>query len=211
MKVRTPLEHARLGPALPILVLAGAVQVYRGYPADIALYFGTAALIVWDDRRWGGVEVSAEPTAATARSKRTIAGLAVAFGLVAGVMPRDSGWLDLILAVPGLAALLVVVRPVRLPDTASGPLAAPACPPASRTSPPAWAVWPALGVGLALIELFSFLSQPDPRTDSYDHPTVSTIVEPWLDDEVLRMLVLAGWVAIGWWLVRRVLAWQARA
>lgn len=207
MKVRRSLGRARLAPALPILVLAGAVQVYRAYAADIALYFGTAALIVVDARRWDRDEMSAEPGSASPRSRRTVATVAIVFGLVAGSIPRDSGWLDLALAIPGLVALFVVVRPAgeaATVATAASRHAAPA-------APPGWAVWPALGVGLALIELFSFLSQPDARTDSYQHPTVSTVVEPWLDVEPLRMLVLAGWLAVGWWLVRRVLAWQSRA
>lgn len=73
-----------------------------------------------------------------------------------------------------------------------------------------WLVWPAVGLLLAFIELLSFLSQPDARTDNPSHPTVSTVVEPWLGNQAARALTLAVWLAMGWWLFRRLSTWAAR-
>lgn len=73
-----------------------------------------------------------------------------------------------------------------------------------------WLVWPAVGLLLAFIELVSFLSQPDARTDNPSHPTVSTVVEPWLGNQAARALTLAVWLAMGWWLFRRLSTWAAR-
>ena len=73
-----------------------------------------------------------------------------------------------------------------------------------------WLVWPAGGLLLAFIELVSFLSQPDARTDNPSHPTVSTVVEPWLGNQAARALTLAVWLAMGWWLFRRLSTWAAR-
>lgn len=73
-----------------------------------------------------------------------------------------------------------------------------------------WLVWPAVGLLLAFIELVSFLSQPDARTDNPSHPTVSTVVEPWLSNQAARALTLAVWLAMGWWLFRRLSTWAAR-
>lgn len=190
-------------PALPILLLAGLVQIDRGYAADIGLFFGTALLVVLDAPRWPAGAVSAERTVAGRREQWVLAGTAALYGLAFGPLPRDSDWLQLAMAVPGALVLWILVRPVRSTRdrVAEG----------VETSPPRWWVWPALGVALALVELGSFLSQTGPRTDSFAHPTVSTTVEPWLDLVPLRMLALGFWLAIGWWLVRRVLAWQGRS
>ena len=191
-------------PAIPILVLAGLVQVVRAYPADILLFGGSVVLAVVLVRRPGGDRlVDASPAPATRRVRGTAVVVAAAYGLLVSFVPQTTWWLDVCLAVPGGVALWLLLGTGRAPRH-------PVAPP-EPSAPPRWWVWPALGFAVAFVELVSFLSQPDARTDSADHPTLSTVIEPALGNQDVRGLALAAWVLLGWWLVRRCLAWGERS
>jgi hypothetical protein len=47
------------------------------------------------------------------------------------------------------------------------------------------------------------LEQPTMTTDSYAHPTISTLTDPLLSTWAGRSLVLAAWLGLGWFLVER--------
>ena len=47
------------------------------------------------------------------------------------------------------------------------------------------------------------LEQPNLATSSYAHPTISTLTDPLLSTWAGRSIVLAGWLALGWFLVER--------
>jgi hypothetical protein len=64
----------------------------------------------------------------------------------------------------------------------------------------AWAVVIVFG---GLWELSALLLQPSITTDSYAHPTISTLTDPLLATSPGRALVLAAWLAVGWYLVER--------
>ena len=64
----------------------------------------------------------------------------------------------------------------------------------------AWAVVIVFG---GLWELSALLLQPSITTDSYAHPTISTLTDPVLATGPGRALVLAAWLAFGWYLVER--------
>lgn len=209
METTSPVRATLREPAVAILVLAGLVQVDRGYAVDILLFFGTVVLIVADAPRWRRRLVSAEPLVPPRPERAVVAALAVGYALLVGPLPRHSAWLQLAMAAPGAIAVWIVVRPVRDRDApATGCRVAE---PGRVTEPRRWWIWPALGLVLALLELGAFLSQPNARTNVFAHPTVSTTIEPWLDVVPLRMLALALWLGIGWWLIRRVVAWQGLA
>jgi hypothetical protein len=61
-------------------------------------------------------------------------------------------------------------------------------------------------VGAGLWELVALLGQPDLVTGSWEHPTVSVLLDPVLATYPGRAAVLAGWLAGGWFLCRRVSA-----
>jgi hypothetical protein len=63
-----------------------------------------------------------------------------------------------------------------------------------------WAVVIVFG---GLWELSALLLQPSITTDSYAHPTISTLTDPVLATGPGRALVLAAWLAFGWYLVER--------
>lgn len=215
-------------PTLIAVLLAGLVQVDRGYVTDIVLFFGIAVLMVWDGGRSPARGAVPLPAPAPPRRRAAVAVLALVFGALAAALPRRADALDLTMAVPGMVVLWALLRAGRgdwrLGDRGHGdrghgdrgsrtgtPERPGSRPPADLTGTRAWRVWPALGLTLALVELGSFLGQPDARTDNPDHPTVSTVVEPWLDDTAVRALVIAAWVGMGWWLVRRLRSWPGGA
>jgi hypothetical protein len=65
------------------------------------------------------------------------------------------------------------------------------------------ALWGAVFVAACLWELWSLLEQPNLATSSYAHPTISTLTDPVLSTWAGRSIVLAGWLALGWFLVER--------
>jgi hypothetical protein len=52
-------------------------------------------------------------------------------------------------------------------------------------------------------ELWSLFQQPGFAVASYAHPTISVLTDPVLAAEPGRAVVLAGWLLLGWYLVRR--------
>jgi len=65
------------------------------------------------------------------------------------------------------------------------------------------AAWGALLFAGGLWELWQLLQQPSLTVTSYAHPTISALTDPVLSAQPGRALMLAGWLLIGWYLVRR--------
>ena len=63
--------------------------------------------------------------------------------------------------------------------------------------------WGVVLVAGCLWELAALLLQPSITTDSYAHPTISTLTDPLLAGSPGRAAVLAAWLALGWYLVER--------
>ena len=63
--------------------------------------------------------------------------------------------------------------------------------------------WVAVLVAGCLWELGALLQQPSLTTDSYSHPTISTLTDPVLATSPGRAVVLLAWLALGWYLVER--------
>jgi hypothetical protein len=63
--------------------------------------------------------------------------------------------------------------------------------------------WIAVLVAGCLWELAALLLQPSITTDSYAHPTISTLTDPVLAISPGRAVFLLGWLAFGWYLVKR--------
>jgi hypothetical protein len=128
------------------------------------------------------------------RPARLAAGLAggVLYAVVVGSFSRYS-W-PATVAVAGLGAAVVAVG-------WRGPRHTRPAPP----RPPAvgLALWGAVFVAACLWELWSLLEQPNLAISSYAHPTISTLTDPVLSTWAGRSIVLAGWLALGWFLVER--------
>jgi lysylphosphatidylglycerol synthetase-like protein (DUF2156 family) len=63
--------------------------------------------------------------------------------------------------------------------------------------------WLVVLVAGCLWELDALLQQPSITTDSYAHPTISTLTDPVLATSPGRSVVLLAWLALGWYLVER--------
>ncbi len=114
--------------------------------------------------------------------------LCLGYGLLVGQWALASAPVIIAVAIPGLLIL---------------PLAWRVGPPRANRAPRTKWVWAGVMILVCLWELISFLSQPDPQTDSYDHPTLSAILNPMFQHEPFRVVVLIAWLAIGFWLARR--------
>jgi hypothetical protein len=116
--------------------------------------------------------------------------LCLVYGLVVGGWALASAPVVLAVAVPGPLILPLAWRvgPPRTED---------------RPGPAKW-LWAGVLVLVCLWELTSFLAQPDPRTDSYDHPTLSAILNPvFASSGTARAVALIVWLGVGLWLARR--------
>jgi len=170
------------GPALPVIVAAGLVQVVRQNAMDVAVFFGTALLIVVDAQ-----------LPHTSRSRRIPTGfgwvvLAALLGAVLGLAGLGSPVTRIVLAMAGVVGLVVTLRG-----------------PADRTVaplPPGWRAWASVAVAVAVWELLAWLSQDQPDLGNPDHPTLSTLADPVLASTLGRSLLCGAWAAGMVWLLR---------
>jgi hypothetical protein len=208
-------------PIVVILLLIALFTAISGRPVNGLLLATVAVCLAWDNARtWrqpgvpadgaaasGGVgdAVGAGPRAqALTRSGPSAARrwrpLAVAAGVTAGLLfvavvgsferfswPATAG-------VIGLAAVMVAAG-------WPGPLR-------SRRDPGelprrGTALWAGLLVATGLWELAALFLQPGLDTTSSAHPTISALTDSLLASHPGRSVVLAAWIAGGWFLVRR--------
>ncbi len=142
----------------------------------------------------GTVRQSPPPAAAWRRRLLALAWLAAGalYVVLVGSFSRYSWPATVAVVALGVA---VVVTGWRSPRHAS---------PAPVTLPAAGlALWGLVLVAGCLWELWSLLQQPTLTTDSYAHPTISTLTDPVLSTWAGRSVILAAWLGLGWFLVER--------
>ena len=195
-------------PVVVVLLLIAFFTWISGKPLDGLLMLVVGVSLAWDTARRSrqgaspesgpaeGSPAGAGPPPAVARRRRLLAlawlaGGAV-YAVVVGSFSRYS-W-PATVAVVGLGVAVVVTgwRGPRRPRPAPARL--------PRTG---LVLWGAVLVTGCLWELWSLLEQPSLTTDSYAHPTISTLTDPVLSTWAGRSLVLAGWLWLGWFLVER--------
>ncbi|MFE3446409.1 hypothetical protein ACFXNW_25560 [Nocardia sp. NPDC059180] len=64
-------------------------------------------------------------------------------------------------------------------------------------------VWWTLLAAILAWQGYAYVRQPDRSIAHYDYPTLSTLIDPVLEQGPLRLLGWLAWLAAGWWLVRR--------
>jgi hypothetical protein len=178
---------------IAIIIIAGLFHLGRGAEVDGVVFVTIGVALVIAERRERPAPrplVRREPLS----TQWIVVGvlLCAGYGLLVGGWDLASAPVVLAVAIPGLLIL---------------PLAWRVGPPrrGERPGPKKW-LWAGVMVLVCLWELISFLSQPDPRTDSYDHPTLSAILNPMFGSPTIRTVVLMVWLAIGLWLARRLTA-----
>jgi hypothetical protein len=180
-----------LEPAPVILLAATVAHIVRRNVFDIVVFSAVVVVIVLDRARRGR-NGSARSRPLPAAPWWAVAASAVLFGLVLGSSAPGSLPPRITLAAIGLVTLVLVAAGLsQQPREASG-----------QGPNRSWIAWAGVLVLAALLELWNFAHQPDPQTDSYTHPTISALIGPELASWPVRTVVLAGWIAGLWWLVR---------
>ncbi|HEY4333335.1 MAG TPA: hypothetical protein VGM78_12220 [Ilumatobacteraceae bacterium] len=183
---------------IPILLAATVVHVIRQNVLDTTVFLATIALILIDHRRPVPPLDPETRHRAVAATRSRILIVAALFGMVIGLFHPDTWPVGVGLAAAGLLAVVVVLR-------TPAPAVTDDAPEDGSSLGRGWIVWAAFAVAVCLWELASFVQQPDPQTDSYTHPTLSSLIQPMLGSPLVRALVFALWLAGGIWLVRMVL------
>ncbi len=199
-----PLARAVLrtlrDPVIGILLLAA---IFDGLSDNAihALLLGCVSVALVRDAVVRGRDATQDQTThrrvgLTGISRRGIAGLSVlaaAFAILVGGFARYSWPLTVVVVLPATAGLLLSWRAPA--DGASAP---------GRIDPAGSLLWLGVFLSLALWELTSLLLQPSLTTDSYQHPTLSVLSDPFLATHVGRTIGLFLWLALGWSLIRRI-------
>lgn len=179
-------------PVFLALVVTALVHVIRRNVVDIVVFFGMCGVILLEQAtsaRWRPRSLPAVPPV-----------LVLAVCLVYGVLLwplAQGGWpMRVLVALPGLAALALVLR--------AGAGAAPA--EEDRDPPSGWWVWPLVLVVAAVFELGNFLSQGGSPDANPNHPTLTAVIEPLFTGATFRAVFAALWLAAGVWLVRAIVA-----
>jgi hypothetical protein len=213
-------------PIVVILLLIAFFTWISGKPLDGLLMLVVGVSLAWDTgrrARRGPPEASSAPTGQPDFS--TAAGPDGAGSADPatrpGVPSAAARWRHRLLVLAWLAGgVLYVVLvgsfsryswPVTVPVAALGAVVVVAGWRGPRHSRPAPAKLPATGLalwGLVLVagclwELSSLFQQPTLTTDSYAHPTISTLTDPVLGTWAGRSIFLAAWLGLGWFLVER--------
>ena len=188
-------------PVVWILLAIAFFTSISGKPVDGVLVLIVAVGLAWDAgrralRHSAAEAAPARPAARTGGRRRfaviALLAAAVVYAGVVGSFSRYS-W-PATAGIIGLGTIVVVTgwhRPVR------------ARPDGGRLPRAGTLAWLAALVAGCLWELYALLQQPSLTTDSYAHPTISTLTDPLLATSPGRAVDLLGWVAFGWYLVKR--------
>jgi hypothetical protein len=135
-----------------------------------------------------------DPHARTAAIARVgLFGGAVAYSWVAGGLDQNSLPATAAIVLPGIVGVWLARRRPARREPANAPTADP-------RGAITWALWL---LAFLLWEAGAFFFQESPTIGNYDHPTLSLLVEPFLEPQPVRALGYLAWLAGGWRLLRR--------
>jgi len=193
-------------PVVWVLLAIAFFTAISGKPVDGVLMLLVASGLAWDAGRRalrhpgagdGQAPAVAWPAGRPGGRLRlaVVAGLLAGGAVYAGVVGSFSrySW-PATAGIIGLGTVVVLIGwhgPVR------------ARPAGGRLPVAGTLVWIAVLVAGCLWELAALLQQPSLTTDSYPHPTISTLTDPVLSTSPGRSVLLFAWLALGWYLVER--------
>jgi hypothetical protein len=206
-----PAISAVRDPVIVCLLLAGFFDGISGNPIHSMLLFATAVALGWDriERLRRGTEAAAvlddsdgDQMQAELITDRVgidhtvlltvVVTGAVMYAVVVGGFARYSWPVTFAVLVPGALVLARAWRGPLHPKSAPGPI-----------DPIGKVAWASIVVALSGWELGALFLQPTLSTDSYAHPTISTLTEAGLASQFGRSLALLVWLALGWFLLER--------
>jgi hypothetical protein len=173
-----------------VLALAGLVDGISDNWVHGAVLGGAAVAVWWDGSRPPTVQPALLRHPLPVGTGVVLAAGALTYVIGVGALQRYTWPITLAVVGPGAAGLLLAWR---------GPLRPrPVPPPQGRRSV---AVWAAVFVAGGLWELAALLLQPTLEVGSYAHPTISYLMDGVLSSWSGRSITLAGWLALGWFLL----------
>ena len=193
--VRSALRSA---PWIAIVALTAAVQFVRAAPVD-GLVFGVVALALLADAL--GIVPRVAPIARPGIVPVLVGGAAAA--LLLALTPRHGVVDGIVLVGVGLAALVAGwagFRPNARPGAGKTRGPRPGDAAALRRTAILWA---AVGVATCAWELTSFVFGRVLPEQKAQHPAISDLIDPALDQFWFRALFVVGWIALGIALLRR--------
>ena len=178
----------RSAPWIAIVALTAAVQFVRAAPVD-GVVFGLVAVALLADAL--GIVPRFRPIARPGVVPVLAAALAAA--LLLALTPRHGVVDGIVLVGVGLAALVAAWAGVRPgPEKARGPRRGDAAA-VRRTA----ILWAAVGVATCAWELTSFVFGRVLPEQKAQHPAISDLIDPALDQFWFRALFVVGWIALG--------------
>ena len=178
----------RSAPWIAIVALTAAVQFVRAAPVD-GVVFGLVAVALLADAL--GILPRIGPIARPGVLPVLSAALAAA--LLLALTPRHGVVDGIVLVGVGIAALIAAwtgVRPGR--EKTRGPRRGEAAA-IRRTA----ILWAAVGVATCAWELTSFVFGRIVPEQKAQHPAISDLIDPALDQFWFRALFVVGWIALG--------------
>lgn len=172
-------------PWTAVLVATGVFHLFRGAPIDGVLFLGVAAVLVADALGWLRVHGTVQPRLGW------LLGVAAVLGTLMVLAPRHGVVEGLVVSAIGLCVLLVTWNPPREPRPRTVALRRSAI------------LFTTAGVLGCLWEVSAFLLGLPSEAAKLDHPSVSLLLDPFLDTIEGRIVFTALWLLVGIWLLRR--------
>jgi hypothetical protein len=182
----------RSAPWIAIVALTAAVQFVRAAPLDGVVFCAVAAALLADAL---GILPQLGPVARPGALPVLVGALTA--GALLALTPRHGVIDGIVLVGAGVAALATGwpgLRPAARPDHPRRRAPRPGDATAVRRTAILWA---AVGVATCLWELTSFVLQRVQPQQKAQHPAISDLLDPALDQLWFRALFVAGWIALG--------------
>ncbi|MBB5633659.1 hypothetical protein BKA04_001882 [Cryobacterium mesophilum] len=170
-----------------VVIVTALFHFFRGAPVDGALFLIIAILLLADGMGWVRLRVPDVRLPSLA----TLAGCAVVLGTLLVLAPRHGVVEGLIVSAIGVFVLVVSW------DAAGGP--------SEHTRPLRNAIilFTAVGVIGCLIEVTSYLLGLRSPEAMFEHPSISLLLDPYVDTLAGRIVFTGLWLLAGIWFLRR--------
>lgn len=170
-----------------VVVVTALFHFFRGAPVDGAFFVAIALLLVADGLGWVRLRVPVVKLPSLA----TLLGCAVVLGTLLVLAPRHGVVEGLIVSAIGVFVLVASWEATGTPSEHS------------RSLRNAIVLFTAVGVIGCLIEVSSYLLGLRSPQAMFEHPSISLLLDPFLDTLAGRIVFTALWLIAGIWFLRR--------